>query len=155
MNTTRAPLVPAPSVAALSAHPEPSAWPLRNHLELPPRPSSVRCARRHARQLLARWHLDGSARAVELVVSELVTNAVRACGGMTPGPHVRLWLCSDLDRVLVQVWDSSSLMPVRQDPGPDEVGGRGLLLVDALSKDWGAYQPATLAGKVTWAIMAD
>ena len=45
-------------------------------------------------------------------------------------------------------------LPVLQNPGPDAVSGRGLLLVDALSADWGAYRPAALSGKVVWSIVA-
>jgi hypothetical protein len=42
-------------------------------------------------------------------------------------------------------------MPIRQDPGPDEESGRGLLLVEHLSSDWGAYRKAD--GKVVWALV--
>jgi hypothetical protein len=42
-------------------------------------------------------------------------------------------------------------MPVRQDADPDSASGRGLLLIETLSKDWGAYRKAN--GKVVWALI--
>jgi hypothetical protein len=61
---------------------------------------------------------------------------------------VRLWLARDQDSVIIRVWDASPHMPVRRDAGPDDEAGRGLLLVDALSTGWGAYQQDD--GKVVW-----
>ncbi len=149
-------MIPAPSAEELTAYPGISTpWPLESHLELGVLAAAVPCARHHARQMLAQWHLNGHVEAVELVVSELVTNAVRACAGMPPGASsVRLWLCSDCDRVLVRVWDGNGRMPVRQCLGPGAESGRGLLLVDSLSAEWGAYRPAALGGKVVWAMVA-
>jgi hypothetical protein len=61
---------------------------------------------------------------------------------------VRLWLALDQASVTIHVWDASSEMPVRRDARPDTEGGRGLLVVDALSTDWGAYRRDN--GKVVW-----
>jgi hypothetical protein len=44
-------------------------------------------------------------------------------------------------------------MPARRDAGPDEDSGRGLMLVEALGKDWGAYREAD-GGKVVWVMLA-
>jgi hypothetical protein len=62
-----------------------------------------------------------------------------------------LWLSSDLDCVLIRVWDGDRQMPVRQEAGPDEESGRGLMLVEHLSSEWGAYWKAD--GKVVWALV--
>lgn len=149
MNITDTSMIPAPSADALSAFPGNGApWPLRSHLQLPTLPPAVPSARLHARRMLGEWQLNCLTE-VELIVSELVTNAVRACSAVP----VRLWLCSDRERVAIQVWDASDRMPVRHNLGPGAEGGRGLLIVDALSADWGAYRPATLCGKVVWAIV--
>jgi hypothetical protein len=51
----------------------------------------------------------------------------------------------------IHVWDGNSQMPARRDATPDAEGGRGLLLVDALGTDWGAYR--THDGKVVWVII--
>jgi anti-sigma regulatory factor (Ser/Thr protein kinase) len=84
-------------------------------------------------------------------VSELVTNAIRAAG---PDSPVRLWLRSDGQQLLAEVWDSSDWLPVPQDPDPASVSGRGLLLVDAVSKEWGAFGLGPSAGKIVWATFA-
>ncbi len=70
----------------------------------------------------------------ELIVSELVSNAVAASRALDGGPFpVRFWLLSDRKRVLIVVWDASPIPPARLDPADDAEDGRGLMLVDALS----------------------
>jgi len=147
----------------LSAHAA-ASWPLRSHLELGALPSAVPCARLHAKQVLWEWDLDALTEAVELVVSELVTNGVQASEGIMESrcrgrwrsgvPPVRLWLCSDMQNVLVQVWDGSDRRPERKDVDLEVVGGRGLLLVEAVSAEWGTYAPERSSGKVVWALIA-
>jgi hypothetical protein len=76
----------------------------------------------------------------ELLVSELVTNAVQL---RTAGPPViLLWITSDGLSMVIHVWDASPEMPVRKDTAPDEESGRGLMLVEVLSKDHGVYRKA-------------
>jgi hypothetical protein len=138
------------------------AWPLGSYLELGALPSAVPCARLHAKQVIWEWNLDGLTETIELIVSELVTNAQRASasltgsryrGQRTPGvPPVRLWLRADTDRVLIQVWDADHHLPEPQSPDLAAEGGRGLLLVETLSADWGAYLLEGSSGKVVWAI---
>jgi hypothetical protein len=140
------------------------AWPLKSYLELGALPSAVPCARLHAKQLVWEWKLEDLAETVELVVSELATNAQRASAGLTgsrfdgqwsPGvPPIRLWLCSDKQRVLIQVWDGDHHLPQRQDGDFDAESGRGLLLVDSLSEEWGAHTPEQSSGKVVWAVLS-
>ena len=132
-----------------------SSWRRMTHLELAALPSAVACARLHAKAVALEWGLPALAENIELIVSELVTNSIRAAhhsrgAGLTVAV-VRLWLSCDLSGFLIRVWDGSSQMPVRQDPGPDDESGRGLMLVEDLSSDWGAYQDTD--GKVTWALM--
>jgi anti-sigma regulatory factor (Ser/Thr protein kinase) len=130
-----------------------AAWPLRSYLELVALPGAVPWARLHARQVLSEWHLANRADTVELLVSELVTNAVRASADSAAGVvSVRLWVCSDRCRVVIQVWDGCAQMPVRRDADPETEDGRGLLLVDSLSARWGSYWPEGSTGKVVWAV---
>jgi two-component sensor histidine kinase len=127
-------------------------WPLRSYLELRALPASVRSARLHVRTRLREWRLGGLADTAELLVSEMITNAVRASA-----PHAqrtRLWLTSDRHSVLLQVWDADHRPPVRRDVGPDAEAGRGLLLIEALSAQWGFYRPDGQDGKIVWAVCA-
>ena len=127
-------------------------WPLRSFLELGALASAVPCARLHTRQLLWEWQLTGLGDDAELLVSELVTNAVQitqADGRDTP---VRLWLLADLARLLILIWDDSPLPPVRMNTSDDAENGRGLLLVDTLSTRWGFFADHS-GGKVTWAVL--
>ncbi|MFJ1594103.1 ATP-binding protein [Kitasatospora albolonga] len=93
-----------------------------------------------------------------LVVSELVTNAVKVTGALDWQPSwVELETVSlvtarlvGLDTsVVIEVWDTSQQMPTLQKPDDDTEGGRGLLLVEETAKDWGSYR--TPRGKLVWA----
>jgi anti-sigma regulatory factor (Ser/Thr protein kinase) len=134
------------------------APPLRTHLELAALPTAVPCARLHVRSIAHEWGLPNQAHTAELVASELVTNSIQACerlrlrADVAAVPVVRLWLVSDQISLLIRVWDACPEMPVRQDPSLDQDSGRGLMLVDTLSKEWGTYQKAN--GKVVWAMIA-
>jgi Histidine kinase-like ATPase domain len=136
-------------------------WPLRSYLELGALASAVPCARLHAREVVRHWRLDDLADTAELIVSELVTNAIQASealrshrfnGRWAPGrPPARLWLSSDKQCVLIQVWDANEQLPLRQGmTGPDDESGRGLLLVEALCEQCGAYRLERASGKVVW-----
>ncbi len=93
-------------------------------------------ARLHARLLMVDWHLARLSENVEILVSELVTNAVTASRSLGQAFPVRLWLRSDTERVLILVWDASPHMPTCLDTADDAENGRGLLLVEALSDRW-------------------
>jgi hypothetical protein len=64
-----------------------------------------------------------------------------------------LWLAGDGERVLIQVWDGCERRPQRRDAGTAAESGRGLLLVEALSAEWGSYVPGGWAGQVVWALV--
>jgi anti-sigma regulatory factor (Ser/Thr protein kinase) len=137
-------------------------WPLGSHLELGALPGAVRSARLHVRLVLCEWGLQGSAETIELITGELLTNAVRASQSLERSryhgrwragmPPVRLWVESDRERVLVQVWDGNDQLPERQETGLDAEHGRGLLIVESLSVKFGVYQPERCGGKVVWAL---
>jgi anti-sigma regulatory factor (Ser/Thr protein kinase) len=130
-----------------------SAWPLRTFLELGAYPGAVPCARLHARAVLWEWGLAGLTEQAELLVSELVTNAIQASRRLGQFTAVRLWLLSDEQRVLILVWDASPQPPLPQEPD-EEIGegGRGLMLVDAISDQWSWYSVHAIGGKVVWAL---
>jgi len=137
--------------------------PFHSYLELGALPSAVPCARLHARQVVWEWGRQELADAVELIVSELITNGLRASEGLTgsryagrwtPGvPPVRLWLHSEDKRIVIQVWDGNNKLPIRQVASPSAEGGRGLLLVESVSTSWGSYQAEGSSGKVVWAVV--
>jgi anti-sigma regulatory factor (Ser/Thr protein kinase) len=134
----------------------PDPWPLRSHLELGALPTAVPCARLHARQLLWEWGLNGLAETAELLVSELVTNAVKATAGRDRLLPVRLHLSSDKERLLIEVWDADPRPPLLTRLGEDGIpalgdeGGRGLFLVATLSQRWNWYASRKWGGKVVW-----
>ncbi|HUY49061.1 MAG TPA: ATP-binding protein [Streptosporangiaceae bacterium] len=138
------------------------SWPLRSYLELAALPTAVPCARLHAKNILHEWRLVHLTDTVELLLSEIITNAVRASADQAHRQHtsgqaisvpiVRFWLSSDGHRVLIQVWDSDHTTPTPQSAGSDAETGRGLLLVETLSTQWGCYIPDGQAGKIVWAM---
>jgi hypothetical protein len=149
-----------------------SQWVWRSYLELGALPSAVPSARLHARLVVGEWGLEEFADTVELIVSELVTNAVQASEGLldsrwqgrlVPGvPPVRLWLQADRSRVLLHLWDGSERMPEQPEPEPyrehrhqiEMETGRGLLIVESLCERYGVYVLEGSSGKVVWAEVA-
>ncbi|MFJ8146500.1 SpoIIE family protein phosphatase [Streptomyces sp. NPDC096048] len=111
--------------------------------QVPNDPAAVGEVRAQVTRRLAEWGLDELAFTTELILSELVTNAIRY-GGETV--HVRVLR----DRSLVcEVFDSSSTSPHLRYAAMTDEGGRGLFLVAQLAERWGTrYTPG---GKVIWA----
>jgi anti-sigma regulatory factor (Ser/Thr protein kinase) len=134
--------------------PKTEPWLLQTHLELAALPSAPACARGHVRSVAMEWGMADLADTAELLASELTTNAVRASErlrtttGLPVVPVVRLWLVSDQASIVIHVWDGDDHMPVRRNCGPDDESGRGLMLVENLGSDWGAYRKSD--GKVVW-----
>lgn len=109
---------------------------------LPPEPRSVGRARELARGQLLAWDLDDLVDTTELLVSELVTNALRYGEG-----EIRIRLLRD--RTLVcEVWDAGLVQPRRRRARDTDEGGRGLQLVGLLSAAWGSRR--TPRGKTVW-----
>ncbi|MER7774018.1 SpoIIE family protein phosphatase [Streptomyces sp. NPDC096191] len=109
---------------------------------LPREPRSVGRARELARAQLLDWDMEPLVDTTELLVSELVTNALRYGEG-----EIRLRLL--LDRTLVcEVWDSGLVQPRRRRARDTDEGGRGLQLVGLLSAAWGSRR--TPRGKTVW-----
>lgn len=101
-----------------------------------------------ARRLLSQVDTDGIdprlRSELEVVTTELTTNAARHAGGA-----LRLIIERRHDRFRVRVDDTCELTPVKRSPEESEGGGRGMLIVDALSRCWGVeLQPW---GKSVWA----
>ncbi|MFE7927964.1 SpoIIE family protein phosphatase [Streptomyces sp. NPDC057456] len=111
--------------------------------ELPADPAAVAEARKTASRRLAEWGLTELSFTTELVVSELVTNAIRYATG-----PIRLRLIRE--RTLVcEVFDGGATAPHLRHPRTTDEGGRGLLLVSQVTQRWGTrFLPE---GKIIWA----
>ncbi|MFJ7073737.1 SpoIIE family protein phosphatase [Streptomyces sp. NPDC098781] len=109
---------------------------------LAPRPQTARQARRLTRRTLRLWQLDTLAESTELLVSEVVANAVR----FATRPITLRLLRSDVLRC--EVGDDSPVVPRMRHARLSDEGGRGLFLVDQLALRWGATRVGT--GKVVW-----
>jgi anti-sigma regulatory factor (Ser/Thr protein kinase) len=129
-------------------------WPLRSYLELGALPIAVPCARLRAKQVVWEWGLTELSEATELLVSELMANATRASQALDQDSPIRLWLLSDKTRLLILVWDGNPRPPVRIDATAHAESGRGLLLIDAISEQWGWHPAADLGGKWVWCRLA-
>ncbi|MFE9451932.1 SpoIIE family protein phosphatase [Streptomyces sp. NPDC006739] len=111
--------------------------------EVPSDPAAVAGTRERIGRQLAQWGLTDVAFATELILSELVTNAIRHAAG-----PIRVRLLRDRS-LICEVWDSSSTSPHLRYATDTDEGGRGLFLVAQLADRWGTrYLPA---GKVIWA----
>ncbi|MFJ4359588.1 SpoIIE family protein phosphatase [Streptomyces massasporeus] len=114
--------------------------------DVPPDPAAVSGMREAVSQRLDAWGLSEFGFAMELILSELITNAIRYGAGPI---HVRLIR----DRTLIcEVADSSSTSPHLRYAATTDEGGRGLFLVSQMAERWGTrYTPQ---GKVIWAEQA-
>jgi len=127
--------------------------PLLSSLELGGLAGAVPCARLHTRQVLWEHGLGGLADTAELLVSELLTNAVQASMATGELLGVLLRLCGDRAAVLVEVRDRCPAPLVPRHSGPASESGRGLMLVAALAADWGWHEPPGWPGKAVWCLV--
>lgn len=109
---------------------------------------SARQARRIVTECLAMWGLVDSLHVAAQLASEIVTNAVVHAGSNDPLAELRLIIGHTGHVVRVEVADSSSNLPTIDVGAIDRPTGRGLLLLDALSSDWGVN--ADPSSKVVW-----
>jgi Histidine kinase-like ATPase domain/STAS domain len=119
----------------------------RHQMQLPCDPGSPRLARRLVAQSCHQWGIPGRVNDAVLIASELTDNMVY---------HARSegWLRLELrnDRLTVAVADADPHLPRLRVPGLRAVGGRGLVLVDKLSRTWGTASRLP-EGKVVWAVL--
>ena len=113
-------------------------------IRLDPEGESVSVARDFVEECLDRWGLAEQADDIQLIVDELVTNAIRHSRG-----PVTLAIGRRPNRIVVQVQDPSPETPEPESTDVLADSGRGLLLVDNLAADWGTTPTAD--GKRVWA----
>ncbi|GAA2956542.1 hypothetical protein GCM10010478_65420 [Streptomyces erythrogriseus] len=110
--------------------------------DLPSDPAAVGTARTAAVRQLTEWGLDDLAFTTELIVSELVTNAIRHASGPVSLRLIR-------DRALIcEVADGTGTSPRPRHARTTDEGGRGLMIVAQLAHRWGTRHTAT--GKIIW-----
>ncbi|GKQ35052.1 SpoIIE family protein phosphatase [Streptomyces sp. A012304] len=112
--------------------------------DIPADPALVAPIRKQVVDRLARWSLSEASFTAELVVSELVTNAIRY--GARP---IRLRLIHDAATLICEVSDTNHTAPHLRRAKTWDEGGRGLLLVAQLTQRWGTRHTAD--GKTIWA----
>jgi anti-sigma regulatory factor (Ser/Thr protein kinase) len=108
--------------------------------------AAARSARHWATPLLASWGLRRAASDALVVLSELVTNAVFHGDG-----DIDVRLSRVAGAVRIEVTDRGRGTVVVRHPAPETIGGRGMLLVEHLSRSWGVTTSAN--GKTVWAEM--
>ncbi|CAL9348086.1 hypothetical protein SUDANB145_00411 [Streptomyces sp. enrichment culture] len=115
--------------------------------DIPADPALVAPVRKQVLEQLATWSLTEASFTTELVVSELVTNAIRY-----GAPPIRLRLIHDATTLICEVSDTSHTAPHLRRAKTWDEGGRGLLLVAQLTQRWGSRH--TAEGKTIWAELA-
>ncbi|GAA2726570.1 ATP-binding protein [Actinocorallia aurantiaca] len=113
----------------------------------PPVPSVARDSRAVLRELLDRWELAELYESASLVLTELVSNAIRS-----EKPIGVAFSRRDSASLRVEVRDSGSGLPEAVAAEDDEESGRGLLLVGALAVEWG-WRPIP-DGKIVYAVLS-
>jgi anti-sigma regulatory factor (Ser/Thr protein kinase) len=117
-------------------------------VQLTPDASSLREGRHFVARTLRDWHVDEShIEPVTLVANELLANAIVHAHSAPV-----LSLAATGSDLTLRVADESPNVPVPRTSVPDETGGRGLMLVEALADRWG-YEPSD-SGKVVWVTFA-
>lgn len=137
-----------------SAHSAHSTNPVPQEIDfrLPRHRRSVPRARAVLHAVLADWSVDqDTAQTAELLLSELVTNALRARAPEDRQVGVRIERSESEGLLRLEVSDAGEGRPEVREPGEEETRGRGLLLVEALAHRWGVRERATGIGKTVWA----
>lgn len=157
-------VVPIPALPASPPQflPVPAAWwetPAVTCRPLSPVPEEARNARLFVRELLSGWGLAYLADDAELIIAELVGNAVRHGLGSAPpavAPDgmsvIRLCLLRRIGEVMLAVTDPSEEAPAPRAASAEGESGRGLQIVGALSYVWG-WSPIEGNGKAVWAVL--
>ncbi|MET9390500.1 SpoIIE family protein phosphatase [Streptomyces sp. NPDC006624] len=115
--------------------------------DIPADPALVAPIRKQVVDQLDRWGMQEATFTAELVVSELVTNAIRY-----GAPPIRLRLIHDASTLICEVSDTNHTAPHLRRAKTWDEGGRGLLLVAQLTQRWGSRH--TAEGKTIWAELA-
>jgi anti-sigma regulatory factor (Ser/Thr protein kinase) len=115
------------------------------HLSFPAAREAPSLARHKVRRMLSEWRVSPNAiETAVLLTSELITNAVTFGSDSKAGSRgseisLTLWRLPGL--IIVEASDQNPIPPAMRSVDLDSTNGRGLMLVDALSKEWSCYFP--------------
>jgi anti-sigma regulatory factor (Ser/Thr protein kinase) len=117
--------------------------------DLPAEPRAAGRARRLVTELLIAWGREEDTDVARLLVSEVVTNAVRFVG---PRSRLRLDVIAHADRIRIVVGDGSTARPVMHTPADTDESGRGMHLIAKLASQWGVTETTQdhSPGKQVW-----
>ncbi len=131
---------------SLDAPPEPGDACERGRFDLPAEPASAGAARSELAALLRACGAQPHIEVAELLVTEVVANAIRHAGG----DSIDLTVAVDDAAIRVEVGDEGDSHPVPgTPPGDEDTGGRGLMIVESLASRWG-YEHRPPRGKRVW-----
>ncbi len=150
-----------PSTDLYAGTPEPGSgvgtviqhWPLVSCLEFGSLPAAASCARLHTKNVLLEWSLKHLTDDAEMLVSELMANALKASWSMKEVTPVALRLIANYERLIIEVWDRSPADPVAREADDESEHGRGLAVIEALSNRWG-FKRLSFSLKVVWCELA-
>lgn len=112
-------------------------WPLMSKLELGPLATAIGCGRDHARQVLVEWGLNHLVNDAVLLVSELLTNSLKASWALREPTPIVLRLLANDRQLIIEAWDQWVDAHQLKPGALDDEHGRGLTVVAMLSKRWG------------------
>jgi anti-sigma regulatory factor (Ser/Thr protein kinase) len=124
-------------------------WTRASLLELAALPTAVPCGRLHTRLVLGDWGLSHIADDAEMLVSELLTNAVKAAWQRGEASLTALRLLAAGMQLLIEVWDQSPDDPRPRQADADAENGRGFRVVEAIGNRWG-FRRVNSGLKVVW-----
>lgn len=139
--------------------PPPQRHPLVSQLApLGALPTAPGCARGHVKATLTKWELSALVEVAELLISEMVTNAVEASTDdvgqpiYTNGrmPLIVVRLVATENGVVLEVWDFMPTLPEVKNPTTLSERGRGMFLVETLSQRWAWRTAPDWPGKCVW-----
>ena len=125
------------------------SWPLSSGLVLGALPTAASCGRLHAKNVVWEWGLAHLGDTIELLVSELLTNAVKASSSPDGAGVVVLRLLANRERLLIEVWDHNPDDPQPRQADAESESGRGFSVIEALSSRWG-FRRLSYSVKVVW-----